>query len=108
MPFRQIKFPPKTDDISRSLQLVQDNVAAAINPILASPLASSQYIDSVSLSSGVNKVEHKLGRAVRGYIITSSSSPSTFSDTIASKPSDGNLYITLTTSAATTCSLLVF
>ena len=44
-------------------------MATILDPVVANPIVNSNLLESVSLASGVNVINHKLGRKQRGYII---------------------------------------
>lgn len=48
----------------------QDLWAAIINPVLSNPVLSSSMLLNVSLTSGNNVVNHKLGRKLQGWMIS--------------------------------------
>jgi hypothetical protein len=53
----------------RNLNQVQQNLAKSINPLFANPLINGILIPDVILTTGDNYIEHKLGRALIGWII---------------------------------------
>lgn len=55
---------------SKDLSLLQTNWASQLNPLLSQPLASSLFLKNVSLVSGVNNINHKLGRKLQGWVVT--------------------------------------
>lgn len=55
---------------SKELLLLQTNWSSQLNPLLDKPLSSSLVLASVTLSTGDNVINHKLGRKLRGWIVT--------------------------------------
>lgn len=62
------KFP-KLNVTERSLSLIQDNLASAIDPLLKLPLSDSNLLEGIVLESGTNLINHKLGRPLRGWVV---------------------------------------
>lgn len=54
---------------SEELSRVQTYVAQAIESLAASAILDGILIKNVQLASGTNSVQHKLNRALRGYLI---------------------------------------
>lgn len=54
----------------QDLNRVQSNVEKALTPVLTNLLLDSNLVREVPLVVGTNVVDHKLGRAPIGYIIT--------------------------------------
>jgi hypothetical protein len=61
---------PKLQTGDPVLQRLQDNIAISLNPLVTSPTLNTQVLKSVSLSSGTNVINHKLGRNLQGWKIT--------------------------------------
>jgi hypothetical protein len=78
-----------------------------IDPILANPILAGQQLDNIPLVSGVNTVNHGLGRKLQGYFIVLNSAAATFYDN-QSTNSSPTLTLILVASAATTVSLWVY
>lgn len=91
----------------RVLQLIQSNVASVLQPLLTNPLSRSQLIENVQLSSGLNIVNHTLGRKLRGWMIVRLRGPASTWDSqdTNTKP---NLTLLLNSSAAVSVDLMVF
>lgn len=49
---------------------MQSSWASQLNPLLALPLSQGLLLKNVVLVSGTNAVNHKLGRALQGWIVT--------------------------------------
>lgn len=89
------------------LNLLLTQWSAQLNPLLASPLAGASLLSNISLTEGVNTIEHKLGRPLQGYVVVLNSSNATFYDNQNTNPATDKTLI-LNASVATTVSLLVF
>lgn len=85
---------------------VQDNVAAALNPILSQPLVSGHIIKNIHLKIGDNVIQHSLQKPV-AWIICGLSAPATIYDKQASNKLP-NVSLILNASAACTISLFIF
>lgn len=80
--------------------------AAAINPLLANPIVNGQIIQAV-VKTGVNTINHGLGRKLQGYIVILNSAAVTYYDSqLSNQRPDLNLI--LNASGAATVSLYVF
>jgi hypothetical protein len=85
---------PKFQKITTSDRVtnqIQDNITKVVNPLTNIPLNSGSLLQSVSLVSGVNSVNHKLGRALVGWFIVRQRAAASVYDT-----QDTNLTPTLT------------
>lgn len=93
---------------SYDLLRAQTVVGAPLNALLRKPHMDSQLIENVALTPGVeNRLEHGLGRDVRGYWITRGGNGALVWWV---EPSDANprLYLPLATTAACDIDLVVF
>jgi len=61
--FQQVQ----TDD--RNLNQVQQNLAKSINPLFVNPIINGNLLPDIILTTGDNYIEHKLGRALIGWIV---------------------------------------
>lgn len=95
----------QTDD--KALSLMQNAWATALNPLLSQPLNSGVLLSNVSLGSGSNTINHRLGRKLSGWIITRIRAASVIYDTqdLNSQPSKT---LILNSSAPVVVDLLVF
>jgi len=93
---------------NQELSQMQSKVKAAFDNINANLFLSGSILAGVSLTSGSNVVNHKLGRRISGYIVVSSSVASTFNDNISLGSDALQSSVTITASASTTVSLWVF
>jgi hypothetical protein len=65
-----LKRFPKVQTDDRKLNLIQDAIVDAVNPLLVLPLSNSIYLQGIVLASGNNLINHGLGRELQGYIVT--------------------------------------
>ena len=75
-----------------------------LDPIIANPVNNSLLLPNVSLSAGVNVINHKLGRMMQGWIISDINGVST----VYRSAAYNILTLSLTSSAPVTISLVVF
>lgn len=57
----------QSDDVE--FQLMQNRWSAILNPLLAKPLSSANILKEISITTGVNTINHLLGRKMQGWII---------------------------------------
>lgn len=87
----------------QNLQMIQDNVAAAVNGIESRPFQKGVLLENVALSSsGTNAIAHKLQRPVRIWVIARQKANAT----VWEVSSDSN-YLNLQCSSSCTVSLWV-
>lgn len=96
-------FKKLTSDVDSDLNKVQQNVQRTVSPILDSEIVDGLQLDDIELSTGSNVIDHKLGRALRGYIVVRKSANVTIFDTQVTKT-----VLKLTSSGAATISLWVY
>ena len=97
------KFFRKVFNGDESDRTLQTNVESAIGSAIRNPLLNGRLISDVQLVSGDTKLEHKLARAPKGYLIVKRSNASTIFDA-----SSDDLFLTLTASGSVTVSLWIF
>lgn len=100
-PFRRTQ----TED--PEIRRLQDAAEASLSSVLDKRVIDGRLIEDVSLSSGDNTIEHKLGRTLRGWIVTRLSAAVDIYD----KQSTNNLTdlnLVLNSSGTATVSLWVF
>lgn len=91
---------------NQSFTLMQTAWASQINPLLGNPLLQGVLQKSVKLTAGTNSINHKLGRAIQGYVITGMHNVySQIYDTTSNTP---NLTLNLTSSVDCTIDLYCF
>lgn len=101
------KFFRKVVGQSRELNQVQTNVEQAVAEFIKNPLLDGRLIESVALTSSATRLEHKLGRTPRGYLIVKQDAAATVHDSIASETSP-DLFLPLIASANVTVSIWIF
>lgn len=87
--------------------LLQTAWASQIDPVLRNPLTQGNLLKNVTLASGANVVDHKLGRKLQGWVLTRQRAAASVFDTQDLNPTPA-LTLTLTSSAAVVVDLLVF
>ncbi len=53
------------------IEQLQNKWAAILDPVITNPICNGIQLTDIKLSTGVNTIDHKLGRKINGYIITS-------------------------------------
>lgn len=95
-----------TDD--RNLNLVQDNIDNAFNPLTKNELLDGLIITDIDLVTGQdNIINHKLGRKIQGWIVIGKDAAADIYDNQSSN-SLPNLTLLLRTTANCTINLYVF
>lgn len=89
---------------NKDLSLLQTKWKSQIDPVLANPATDMSILKDVKLVSGVNVINHLLGKTQQGWIITDIQAAATI---YRSAPFN-NLTLTLTSSANTTVNIGVF
>jgi hypothetical protein len=84
--------------------LLQTRSKSLLDPLLESPVSAPLILENVALASGVTVINHKLGRKLQGWILTDTNGAATV---YRSAPKDAKT-LTLTSTAAITCNILVF
>lgn len=81
--------------------------ASALNPLLANPLSAGILLESMTLTSGANVINHGLQRKLLGYIVVLNSDNATFYDSqlINQRP---DLTLILNASAPAVVTIYVF
>ena len=98
---------PQFQSNDRNLQMLQNQWASQLDPVLINPLVNGRLIQGQVLTSGVNTINHKLGRKLVGWIVVRNNSNVTFYDSQDSNQMP-ELTLVLNASGATTVSLWVF
>lgn len=57
------------------LSLMQSSWAKDLDPVLSNPIVNGILLKNVSLTTGVNRIPHKLNRNLIGWIITRNRGP---------------------------------
>jgi hypothetical protein len=89
---------------SRELNQMQTQWASSINPLLSNPLSSGVFVKQVSVVSGSNSINHKLGRKPLGWFVTNINAAITLYMTGSFDP----LFLRLTASGSAAIDLYVF
>lgn len=95
---------PIFKDDNKNLMQMQNRWASIINPMLSNPLAQPNILENVSLATGVNVINHKLGRKMQGWFLTDITGIATIYRSAAMN----DLTLTLTVSAPITANIGVF
>jgi hypothetical protein len=97
----------RVQTVSKEINQLQENVIRSVEPVLDNPLVDGVLLQSIILLSGGNTINHKLGRRLKGWIVTRIRASATIYDT-----QDTNLFpdltLKLTASANVTVDLYVF
>jgi hypothetical protein len=88
----------------QTIQQLQDALNDQFNQLALIPFINGRLIEGQTLSAGANTINHKLGRAIKGYFLTSCSSPTT----ISNGPLGDTSNFVINSSGATTASIWVF
>jgi hypothetical protein len=92
---------------SKDLSLLQTNWSTQINPVLAQPMAQGLFVKNVTLNTGSNVLNHRLGRRLQGWIITRIRALATIYDTQDTNQQP-DLTLVLVSSATVQVDLYVF
>ncbi len=91
----------------RTVNQLQDNIAASLQPFLLNPLLNGSFLNDVVLVTGSNTINHKLGRNLVGWMITRRNGVATVYDTQSTNALPDKTLL-LTASAGLTCTIYVF
>ena len=95
---------PKFKSEDLTLQLMQSKWASQLDPILNNPISNPLLIKDIVLVTGANIINHRLGRAMQGWVVTDIDAPVSL---YRSAPLN-QLTLTLTASGPATISLAVY
>ncbi len=101
---------PKFQVINTStpdLSTVQQNLVRTLNPIFNTPTLGGNLLTNISLVSGVNNINHGLGRTLNGWQIVRQRANANIWDSQDNNKTP-TLTLTLNSSAAVTCDIYVF
>lgn len=87
--------------------LMQDRWSAILNPIIASPGNQATIISNYKIVSGINNINHLLGRKLQGYRIILKSANANIHDNQLTNQTP-QLTLILVSDAPTTVSIEVF
>lgn len=86
------------------LDMMQSKWASQLNPLLANPIMSGLALSNISIVTGSNVINHKLGQMQQGWFITDINA----SANIYRSASFNNLTLTLISDNPCTISLWVY
>jgi len=95
----------KSDD--KDVMLLQTNWASVINPVVNNPLTNGILLKEVSLATGANVINHRLGRKLQGWILVRIRAASSIYDTQDTNQTP-QLTLNLQSSASSVVDLYVF
>lgn len=98
---------PKFFTVDKSLSLLQTQWASQIDPVLLQPLNSGLILPNVSLVTGSNTINHRLGRDLQGWFVVRQRSAASIYDTQDSNQLPAKTLL-LTASAGVVVDLFVF
>lgn len=78
---------PKVQTDDRNINQLQTNINTALNPILSNPINSGTILNSISLTSGSNTINHGLNKKLQGWFIIGINGVSSIYDTQSSNSS---------------------
>lgn len=95
---------PIIKDDNTPFQLMQSKWSSQINPVLSNPIMNGSKLDNITLTTGVNVINHKLSKLMQGWFITDITGAVTV---FRSQPFNDKTLV-LTASGGCTISLWVF
>jgi hypothetical protein len=98
---------PQFQDDSLPFQLMQNQWGSILNPVINNPANNSLLLKNISLASGDNTINHKLGRNLQGWKVVRQRASATIYDKQDSNPMQ-NLTLVLNASGAVVIDLEVF
>lgn len=97
----QLPLPKVSDS---GLSTILGRWKSVIDPVLALPMSQSSLLTGISLLTGTNVINHKLGRVMQGWAIVDINAPAQIYRSAALN----NKTLTLTSDADVTVSIEVF
>ncbi len=88
----------------QELSLLQNSWATQLNPILSNPTLKNLVLQSITLSSGDNVINHRLGRKLQGWMIADIDGAAA----IFRNAPKNDLTLTLNSNAPVTVDILVY
>ncbi len=86
---------------------IQDSISRSLDPVTDNPLMSKNILTDVALSGTTTNIEHKLGRAFRGwFIVDANANTNVWRD--AASTADATKFLPLVAGAAVTVDIYVF
>lgn len=98
---------PNFQSDDQVFQLMQNAWATQLNPLLKNPLSNGIILQSQSLATGANVVNHKLGRKLQGWFMVRQRASANIFDTQDTNTSP-TLTLNLTSSAPVVVDIYVF
>lgn len=95
---------PTLQSDSYTLQLLQTKWASILNPVLRNPTTNPTILQGVSLVTGVNVINTGMSEVLQGWMI----SDLTAGVTVYRSAPKSSKTLTLTSSGAATCDLVIF
>jgi hypothetical protein len=89
-----------------TLDMLQTRWASIIDPALAKPILDGQLLENINLTNGTTIINHRLGRKLRGWLITDIDSAASIHRVNASNTPE--LTLSLSSDASAIISLWVF
>jgi hypothetical protein len=96
LPFFQTSIP--------ELSLLETKWASILNPVITNPISNPTILNGVSIVSGSNVINHKLGQTPQGWFVSDINAPAT----IYRSAAFNNLTLTLTSSADCIVNLVIY
>lgn len=97
-------FQSTPTNVNTPFQLMQTKWSAILNPVLSNPMTDPGLLTNITLASGDNVINHKLGKTPVGWIIVDINAVAS----IYRSASFNNLTLTLNASAPCTVNIAVF
>ena len=98
----------KTSD-NEDIEEVQNSLENIFRSIEACPLLDGHLLEGVKLTQGDNEIDHKLGRGLKGWILTRQDFDTIIIDKqVDNENADSNLILNSSTSGTATVDLWVF
>lgn len=92
---------------NKDFSMMQTNWASIINPLLKNPICNGIILNNISITTGVNYINHLLGRKLQGWIIIGITDVASIVDDQANNSNSDKTLLLLST-ANTTINLYVF
>jgi len=87
--------------------LLQTNWAQQLNPIIQDPMSNNVILKNVVLTTGLNVINHKLGRNLQGWVLVRQRASASIFDAQDSNPNTA-LTLYLNSNANVTVDIMVF
>jgi hypothetical protein len=97
----------QTNTTDSDLNTVQLNLVRTLNPIFNTPTLGGNLLSNITLTAGVNTINHGLGRNLNGWQLVRQRAQANIWDTQDSNKMQ-NLTLLLNSSAPVVCDIYVF